>query len=259
MFNTADITTAFQSHRTAILSTLGIAIVLPLALNDYRMYMSYGPGALPYNARGWLIANALRLLSREQHSTAPYDDPKLPFADEPGYLPTDFPPKRRSPKPRIGPHPVPQRQLEQLPGDEMRQKLVDSFYELGQRAQQKGLVEIKQSFYEQHHSALFVSPQRTWHQVAQQTSGEFSHIHAGVDGSIHVVLHPKDCKKVFESGWGQRHGFSGVGMLQKIPRVRLPVNYILIYAPRDDAELDVALKIVEAAIQYMAGTRERVA
>lgn len=32
----------FAAHRAATLSALGIAIVLPLAVNDYRTYLSYG-------------------------------------------------------------------------------------------------------------------------------------------------------------------------------------------------------------------------
>ncbi|KAF2636488.1 hypothetical protein P280DRAFT_152362 [Massarina eburnea CBS 473.64] len=257
--STSQLVEIFQSYRIAVLSTLGFAIVLPLAISDYRTYLSYGPGGLPYNVRGWLMANVLKLFAREQHSSAPYDDPDLPFADEPGYLPDDFPPKRSSPKPKIGPHPAPQRQLEQLPSDEMRKRLIDRFAELGRKAQEKELVEVKQSFYERQHSALFVSPRRNWHTVAEQTNGELSHVHAGLDGTIHVVLHPKDCKKVLDNGWGQRHAFSGSTLLQRVPRARLPVNYLLIYAPRDDAELDVALRIVEAAIQFMAGTRDTVA
>src|SRR5262245_4898953 len=84
-----------RSHRTAAISTLGIALVLPFAVNDYRVYLSYGPGGLPYNVAGWLVTNVLRLFAREQLSTKAYEDKRLPFSREPGYLPTSFPPQRR--------------------------------------------------------------------------------------------------------------------------------------------------------------------
>lgn len=62
-----------------------------------------------YSTLGFAL---LRLFAREQFSTAPYEDKKLPFSKEPSFLPADFPPARRSPRPRLGPHPIPQRQLD---------------------------------------------------------------------------------------------------------------------------------------------------
>lgn len=245
----------YRFHHTAVLSAVGVAVLVPFAINDYRTYLSYGPGGLPYNAFGWLLTNTLRLFSREQLSPKPYDNEKLPFADEPGCLPADFPPRRSSSRPKLGTHPVPQRQLEQLPSDEIRQELIDRFTQLGKEAEQKGLVEIKQSLFERQHKALFVSSARAQHAVAEQTRGEICHIHAGLDGSFHVVLHPNDCKKVFERGWGQRHAFSGSDLNPILP-VRIPVNYLLIYAPRNAAELDTAIAIIKAGVQFMAGTRE---
>ena len=246
----------FSTHRTAAISTLGIAVAIPFAINDYRTYLSYGPGGLPYNITGWLITSILRVFSREQLSTSIYDDKKLSFTDEPGLLPTNFLSQRSSCRPRIGPHPVPQRQLEQLPSEEIRQKLIASFEQLGHQAQVKGLIEVRQSLFERQHSALFVSKTREWHSLAQQTRGEISHIHAGLDGSIHVVLHPTDCRRVIESGWGQRHGLDGVTVLKKIAGFSLPVNYVLIYAPRDEAEIEVAMMIVKASVGFMTGARE---
>ncbi|KAJ4355979.1 uncharacterized protein N0V89_004004 [Didymosphaeria variabile] len=215
-----------RSHRATIFSAAGAAVLLSFAIRDYHLYLSYGPGGLPYNAFGWLLANTLRVFSREQLSPKPYDDKKLPFADESGYLPTEFPPKRESPRPKLGSHPVPQRQLEQLPSADVRQELIDRFKQLGRDATEKGLVEVKQSLYERQHKALFVSSARHQHAVAQQTRGEISHVHAGLDGSVHVVLHPVDCKIILERGWGQRHAFSGADLNPVLP-VNIPINYLL--------------------------------
>lgn len=249
-------TEMLQNHKIAALSTLALALALPFAINDYRTFIAYGPGGLPFNVGGWLVANVMRLFAREPLSTTPYERQSLPFVDELAYLPPDFPPQRSVDRPRLGPHPIPQRQLDQLPAEQVRQHLIDRFAELGRKAQEKGLVVVKQSLYERQHSALFVSETREWHALAQQTRGEISHIHAGLDGSVHVVLHPADCKKIIESGWGQRHGFSGVEALKKIAGFSLPVNYVLVYAPRDEAEIDIAMAIVRASVQFMTSTRE---
>ncbi|KAF2873131.1 hypothetical protein BDV95DRAFT_568884 [Massariosphaeria phaeospora] len=253
--NLEHVSRLFQTHRAAALTALGVAIVLPIAVNDYQTYLSYGPGGVPYNVAGWLVSNLLTLASREQLSTGPYHDKELAFANEPGFFPADFPPQRASPRPPLGRHAVPQRQLEQLPSEAIRQQFVDKFEALGEAAQQRGFVEIKQSLYERQHSALFVSTNQKWHSVAQQTRGEIAHIHAGLDGSFHVVLHPADSKKLIETGWGQRHGFSGVTVMKRVAGFSLPVTYMLVYAPRDEAELDVAQAIVKASIGFMAGSR----
>jgi hypothetical protein len=247
---------AIYAHPAAALSTLGAAIVLPLAISDYRLFISYGPNGVPQNALGWLLVTILRPLGREQHSSALYKNEKLPFVNEPGYLPAHFPPPRSSERPTVGPHPVPQRQLNQLPSDDVRKELIKRFAELGNKAAQKGLVEVRKSEFERMHTALFVSKARNWHAVAQQTRGELSHVHAGLDGSIHVMLHPADCHTLFERGWAQRHAFSGVSVIKHLFGASIPVNYVLVYAPRNEAEVDIAISIVKASIQFMAGTRE---
>jgi hypothetical protein len=252
-FNVARYTN--NNNGTIIAATAAIVIV-PVAIRDYRMYLSYGPGGLPYNAVGWLVTSLMRLLSREQLSARPYQDPELHSNGNPGLLPPNFR-SRDTSRPRLGSHPVPQRQLSQLPDVEIRRKLISRFEELGSVAQDRGLVDIKQSLYERQHSALFVSEALKWHPVAQQTRGEISHIHAGKDGSIHVVLHPRDCATVLEKGWGQRHALSGADLLKRITGIYIPINYVLVYAPRNEAEIEVAMAIVKASIQFMTESRDQ--
>jgi hypothetical protein len=249
------LTALFRAHRTASISLAVLAVAVPVAVKDYFTFLSYGPGGLPYNAKGWLMSSFARLIAAETLSTSPYTNPALPLADEPPHLPPSFPPPRAGGRPNLGTHPVPQRQLDQLPAEEVRQKLVAGFAALGKRAEEKGLVEIRRSGFERHFDALYVSKERQWHTLVQQMGGEFAHIHAGLDGSIHVTLHPADCKAVVEAGWGQRHGFSGVALLRRIAGFSLPVNYVLVYAPRNGAELDIAMTIIKASIGFMTGTR----
>jgi hypothetical protein len=243
-------------RRGYVLATTAVLIIVPLAVRDYLQYLSYGPGGLPYNALGWLVTSLMRLISREQLSTRPYEDPELLSSGETGFL-SPILPERDSSRPRLGPHPVPQRQLSQLPSVEMRQRLITRFEALGRVAKERGLVDVKTSLYERQHSALFVSQNVEWPPVAYQSRGEISHIHAGKDGSIHVVLHPRDCMTVLEKKWGQRHALSGVESIKRVAGFAIPLNYILIYAPRDDAELEATMSIVKASIQYMTGSREQ--
>jgi hypothetical protein len=78
-------------------------------------------------------------------------------------------------------------------------------------------------------------------EVLRSTRGEMCHIHPP-DGSTHLVMSLRDQKRVIELGWGRRHRLSGGG--------RLPWNYTFIYAPRDDEELAVWKRIVQAGATF---------
>lgn len=42
-------------------------------------------------------------------------------------------------------------------------------------------------------------------------------------------------------------------MMKRIAGFELPVNYVLVYAPRDQGEIDVVIGIVEAGVRFMTG------
>ncbi|MCX4640860.1 hypothetical protein HEP86_21440 [Streptomyces sp. RPA4-5] len=69
---------------------------------------------------------------------------------------------------------------------------------------------------------------------------EFAHLHA--DGSLHLALDPADHATFLASGWGERHPLSHLG-----------INVLMLYAPRDLAELEVAKKVVAASYRYATG------
>lgn len=107
---------------------------------------------------------------------------------------------------------------------------------------------------------------------------EIAHVHGGNDHSLHVVLAPADCmypvscemlkrlvlmwnqgKRIIESGWGQRHAFSGSSAMKFLSlgtRPDIPAEYILIYAPRTEAEIETVMHIVSASIKFMTGRED---
>ena len=60
---------------------------------------------------------------------------------------------------------------------------------------------------------------------------------------MHMILGPVDAVAAIQAGWGQRHGLAGIALA-------LPVNYVMIYAPRDDDDLTAVVQLLEAAIRY---------
>ncbi|MFI0906547.1 luciferase family protein [Streptomyces sioyaensis] len=69
---------------------------------------------------------------------------------------------------------------------------------------------------------------------------EFAHLHA--DGSLHLALNPDDHAEFLASGWGEKHPLYDRG-----------ANVVMLYAPRDRAELEVAKKVVAESYRYATG------
>ncbi|KAF4962053.1 hypothetical protein FSARC_9843 [Fusarium sarcochroum] len=220
------------------------------ARQDYKLYMSYGPGGLPYNIFGWLVSTAvLRPMGTNVLTTGLYDD----FAEKRTWLPSGWPTKgREGDRPTLGPHPLPQRQLNQLASADMHKELEQAFSDLVDANTQ--LVHFSPSKHEGHTDAIFLNDDHHKSAIVQQMLGEISHIHATGDHSVHVILAPGDCKRVIESGWGQRHPLDGVGSARLIFGWTIPKEYILLYAPRNKREIQVIMQIVRASIGFAANS-----
>ena len=74
--------------------------------------------------------------------------------------------------------------------------------------------------------------------------GEIAHIHPS-DHSMHMILSPRDAVAVITAGWGERHRLAGTAL-------DLPVNYVMVYAPRGEDDLTVIGQLLEAAGRYTA-------
>ncbi len=75
-------------------------------------------------------------------------------------------------------------------------------------------------------------------------SREFAHTHK--DGSMHLMLASKDEKMVLEAGWGELHPWHHKG-----------VHEILIYAPRDQSEIETVKAIVQASYDHVISSEAR--
>lgn len=133
-------------------------------------------------------------------STTPYEN-----STDPSYLPEHFPPQRGKERPKMSPHPIPHRQLSQHPSDEAKKELMSRVKEIMQQAKATGAVEIKQSGLELHTEAMFVVPENvtansgsTAAAATKGIKGEFAHVHATGDHSMHLVLSATDCTLIFK-------------------------------------------------------------
>ena len=106
-------------NTTIAVTTISIASIFaltPLAYRDYKLFLSYGPGGVPYNAFGWLITRlVLGPMTSETLSIDVYEGQE----DKRSWLPEGL--QRKGERPIVGPHAVPQRQLSQVAGKKIQQ------------------------------------------------------------------------------------------------------------------------------------------
>jgi hypothetical protein len=211
-----------------------------LAYRDYHAWRALGPGGLPPTWRGWWRATRWRAMAR-----SPFELRTLrKRSSDPSDVATldDLRP-RRGDRPRIGPHPVPHRQLSDHAPEHAKTMLRKAF-DARVEADPERLM-FARSHFEKHNEAVTLRPALCRHGDARRTRGEIGHIHPS-DGSMHVVLSASDAIVVIERGWGQLHGLAGFAL-------DLPLTYTLIYAPRDEQEAAIDGRILDAAISYMTG------
>ena len=75
--------------------------------------------------------------------------------------------------------------------------------------------------------------------------GEWGHIHPREDGSLHLNLPTPQAERLIELGWAEFH--------HVVTRGLVPPIVVMLYGPRDEDELAVASRIVEAAYVAAGG------
>jgi hypothetical protein len=68
---------------------------------------------------------------------------------------------------------------------------------------------------------------------------EFAHLHPDPDHSLHAMLPEDVANAAIEAGWAEIHPVARMGMI--------PPTAVMLYAPRDETELDVVERLVQAS------------
>jgi hypothetical protein len=76
-------------------------------------------------------------------------------------------------------------------------------------------------------------------------TGEFCHVHAQGDFSLHAMLPLPLAEAAESAGWAEPHFLVHTG--------QAPVNLVMVYAPRDDSECDVVRQLVRASYELALG------
>jgi phospholipase/carboxylesterase len=74
--------------------------------------------------------------------------------------------------------------------------------------------------------------------------GEFAHLHPSYDGSLHLALPPALAADALAKGWSVAHPLAGL---------RVTPGMVMVFGPRDDAELEVVAAIVATSHAWATG------
>ncbi|OHF01314.1 hypothetical protein CORC01_03347 [Colletotrichum orchidophilum] len=224
-----------------------IVPILLLVRNDYHNFLGLGPGGTPSTFQGYVRIAWLRLWALRDPFTAPEPRPNtLPrrgiLRQEGGDL-SRLLPYRPGPRPHVAGI-APQRQLDQ-------HGTVPHYHALRTTLKKLAVTNparfgTARSCLEKHGLGLFAR-----HPLNVSCNGEICHVHDS-DHSLHMNLHPEDIREVLAKGWGQRHPLAWKGRLVRMP---VPEEFVMVYAPRDDHELKIVCRIIEAAIWYVVSER----
>ncbi|KAF2791787.1 hypothetical protein K505DRAFT_339273, partial [Melanomma pulvis-pyrius CBS 109.77] len=206
--------------------------------HDYKRFLSLGPGGTPSTPLGYLKIKLLSLISLR--------DPLRPAPIPPHFRPQQGYLSATALASRTGTRPVvqgiaPQRQRTQKSPADVYARLVGELRLLA--AEPRNCLVERTSCFEKHSSGLFASTP-----ITRTCGGEICHAHPS-DGSMHMSLHPADAKIVLERGWGERHPLAKGGWFRRF----VPREFVLIYAPRCEDEVEVAVGIVKAAVWWVSG------
>jgi hypothetical protein len=75
---------------------------------------------------------------------------------------------------------------------------------------------------------------------------EFAHVHPPPDHSLHAMLPLETAREAVAAGWAEPHPVALRGLI--------PANAVMLYAPRDETELDVIETLVGASHAFARPT-----
>ncbi|CAL2077255.1 hypothetical protein T190607A01A_10501 [Tenacibaculum sp. 190524A05c] len=135
----------------------------------------------------------------------------------------------------------PHTQLDQQPVNiQYVEQLKDWAFNLGNIEKRASLISVpgaEAMFMEQEHACEKCN--------AFMIGNEFAHFHPRPDYSMHLGLTQKDATVFISKGWGEWHPLIKKGFL--------PPNIIMLYAPRNESELEVSKLILKRSYDYAKG------
>jgi len=168
-------------------------------------------------------------------------------------------PERRAPRAKVLVQGMPHRQVPQVLDEKLEGKLKSGLRTFAASHS----LDVGMSKIEVNALALFFPPSFSASSVYGKTHPEFltpesslasprefAHIHGG-ESSMHVILSPLDAVLAIDRGWAVRFPLAGgLGVWGRAQ------GRVLVYAPRDEEEVELVMRFVRAGWEYLAAKPE---
>ena len=152
-------------------------------------------------------------------------------------------PRRTGPKPAtsLG---MPHQQLDQQPQDSSpRDALAQRVFALPAVAEERSGVSVPGA-----RALVLEAGAARGPDTSFMVGREFAHLHPSPDESLHMVL-PRDvATAAIEAGWAEPHPLAA--------RMQGPSIAVMVFAPRNDDEVDVVAGLVETSYRCATGVEE---
>jgi len=143
-------------------------------------------------------------------------------------------PRRDGPRPRTTPT-NPHTQLDQQPADAaVIDELARRVFSLPGVVEQPSRISVPGA-----RALTLASDEPIGPPEAFLVDREFAHLHPSPDRSLHAMLPLDLAEEAIDRGWAEIHPVAERGVI--------PRNAVMLYAPRDDAELAVVEELVQAS------------
>jgi hypothetical protein len=239
-----------RPRNTGVTSTaLALALSLAWVLSDFRAWKSFGTGGTPPTWAGYWGMTKIRFNRLLLFGKDDLTDPTPLSVGGPRYLDANAIGTREGDRPKIMARTMPQRQVPYRRDDidlgvpERVSNMMSKF-----AARHSEILELKPSkteggSTEAIYAKLDLPTIKEEAKTDRILTSEIAHAHPA-DSSFHVWLSEADAKTVVEKGWGLRFPLSFVDK-----------GWVMVYAPRTMAEVDVVEQIVKAGIGNVAGVK----
>lgn len=147
---------------------------------------------------------------------------------------------------RPGPRPathkgLPHQQLDQQPADgRLRDALAERVFALPRVVEEPSGISVPGARALVVEAGAAVGPAEAF-----MVGREFAHLHPGDDHSLHMALPEPLAAEACAAGWAELHPLAVSG--------DRPRTLVMVFAPRDAAELEVVARLVEASHQFATG------
>lgn len=148
-------------------------------------------------------------------------------------------PVREGPRPRTtdtNPH----SQLDQNPAPELVEEMADQLFGFAAVREAPSAISVPGARAAWLDPSLARGPREAF-----LIGTEFAHIHPLPDGSLHAALPPTLAEEAVAAGWADVHPVARRGLI--------PMNVVMLYAPRTRADLEVVLQLLHEAHQFALG------